>query len=180
MRTTLELAQEVGYAKLSIEGIAARTGVGKHTIYRRWPSKGAVFLDALLSSIEADLGYPYTGDLVADLRVQMTHAVNLLAAPPYDRLYAALVGEAQHDPAVAKTLYERFIRPQSDRTIDRLKKAQEDGQLSSGLDLETTTAALYGAYYHKLLLTPFTLSSRDVELVLDVFFTIGTHPPVKS
>lgn len=177
MRVTLELAQEVGYAKLSIEGIASRAGVGKHTVYRRWSSKGAVFLDALLSSIEGDLGYPYTGDLVADLRVQMTNAVSLLATPPYDRLYAALVGEAQHDPAVAKALYERFVQPQAERTADRLRAAQEDGQLSRDLDLDTVVMLLYGSYYHKLLLTPFPLSMRDVDIVLDTFFTIGLRPP---
>lgn len=44
MRTTLELGQEIGYARLSIEAIAARAGAGKHTIYRRWPSKGSLFL----------------------------------------------------------------------------------------------------------------------------------------
>lgn len=180
MRATLELAQEVGYAKLSIEGISARAGVGKHTVYRRWSSKGAVFLDALLSSIEGDLGYPRTGDLVADLRVQMINAVDLLAKPPYDRLYAALVGEAQHDPAVAKALYERFVEPQAARTADRLRLAQEEGQLSPDLDLETVVALLYGAYYHKLLLTPFPVSTKDVDLVLDVFFRIGMRPPAES
>ncbi|MFD7548506.1 TetR/AcrR family transcriptional regulator [Streptomyces sp. NPDC059578] len=180
MRAALDLAQEAGYAKLSIEGIATRAGVGKHTIYRRWPSKGAVFLDALLSSIEDDLSFPYTGDIVADLRAQMTNAVNLLASPPYGQLYSALVGEAQHDPAVAKTLHERFIEPQWNRANDRLRVAQEEGQLSPALDLDTVQGVLYGGYYIKLLLTPFPLSTKDVDKVLETVFEIGLHPPTQS
>src|SRR5688500_15513093 len=101
MRTTLELAQEVGYAKLSIEAVAARTGDGKHTIYRRWSSKGALFLDAVLTPHESELHYPDTGDIVADLRHQIYAAVDLLGGPPLGPLYRALVGEAQHNPAVA-------------------------------------------------------------------------------
>ncbi|GAB3959860.1 hypothetical protein GCM10027614_80270 [Micromonospora vulcania] len=63
-------------------GVAARTGVGKHTIYRRWPSKGALFLDAVLTSGEPGLDYPDTGDVVADLRQQIHAAVDLLGQPP--------------------------------------------------------------------------------------------------
>lgn len=177
MRATLDLAQEVGYAKLSVEGIAARAGVGKHTIYRRWPSKGAVFLDALLSSLDHDLNFPYTGDIVADLREQMTNAVALLASPPFGRLYAALVGEAQHDPAVAATLYERFVKPQIDKAIARLKTAQDEGQLSLDLDLRMALAILYGAYYHNLLLLPDAVSVKDVDAVIDTLFKIGFGPP---
>ncbi|WP_218021292.1 TetR/AcrR family transcriptional regulator [Nocardia crassostreae] len=173
LKVTLDLAQEVGYAKLSIEGIAARAGVGKHTVYRRWPSKGALFLDALLSSIEEDLSYPDTGDVVADLRTQMLSATNVLARPPYNTLYAALVGEAQHDPAIAKTLHERFIEPQARRTIDRLCSAQEKGQLPPDLDLEMALTVLYGPLYFIFLLTPETLSADHVNRLLDTVLTIG-------
>src|SRR5690606_13055468 len=68
LTAAFELAGEVGYAKLSIEGIAARAGVGKQTIYRWWPSKGAVLFDAILSLSEGPEGsaLPDTGDLEAD------------------------------------------------------------------------------------------------------------------
>src|SRR5689334_736742 len=98
MRATLDLAREVGYAKLSIEGVASRAGVGKHTIYRRWPSKGLLFHDALLTLNEPVLDYPDTGDVMADLRRQIHGTVDLLGTPPWGPLYQALLGEAQHDP----------------------------------------------------------------------------------
>ncbi|MFF0151688.1 TetR/AcrR family transcriptional regulator [Micromonospora sp. NPDC005203] len=167
MRTTLELAQEFGYAKLSIEAVAARAGVGKHTVYRRWPSKGALFLDAVLTSGGPGLDYPDTGDLVADLRQQIRAAVDLLGRPPLGPLYQALVGEAQHDPRIAAALNERFIRPQADRTVARLRKAQQQGQLSAEFDLDLAMAILSGPLYFRLLITQEPLTHEYVERLLN-------------
>ncbi|MDP9842879.1 TetR/AcrR family transcriptional regulator [Streptosporangium lutulentum] len=175
MQATLALAQEVGYAKLSIEAVAARAGVGKHTIYRRWPSKGLLFLDSLLSLNEPVFDYPDTGDIVADLRRQICTVVDLLANPPWGPLYQALVGEAQHDPAVAAGLNERFIRPQTDKTIVRLRAAQEQGQVSSDMDLDLVMATLSGPLYFRLLITQEPLTHNYVDRVLEALFA-GMSP----
>jgi AcrR family transcriptional regulator len=175
MQATLNLAQEIGYAKLSIEAVAARAGVGKHTIYRRWPSKGLLFLDSLLSLKEPDLDYPDTGDVQADLRRQIYAAVDLLANPPWGPLYRALIGEAQHDPAVAAGLNERFIRPQTDKTIARLKSAQDQGQVSPDVDLDLVMAILSGPLYFGLLITQEPMTHDYVDRLLDALFT-GMSP----
>ncbi|MFB4262936.1 TetR/AcrR family transcriptional regulator [Nonomuraea sp. GTA35] len=175
MRTTLALAQEAGYAKLSIEAVAARAGVGKHTIYRRWPSKGLLFLDSLLSLNEPALDYPDTGDVMADLRRQIHAAVDLLAGPPWGPLYQALVGEAQHDPAVAAGLGERFIRPQTDKTVARLRAAQEQGQVSPGFDLDLAMTILSGPLYFRFLISQEPLTHEYVDRVLEALFA-GLSP----
>ncbi|MER7722435.1 TetR/AcrR family transcriptional regulator [Streptomyces sp. NPDC096323] len=171
MRTTLELGQELGYAKLSIEGIAAQAGVGKHTVYRRWPSKGALLLDSLLSLNGSDLDYPDTGDVIADLRTQIYGAVDLLARNPLGPLFQALVGEAQRDPGVATALNERFIAPQADRTVARLRAAQDKGQLSPGFDLDLAMALLSGPLYFRLLIAQEPVTHAYVDRVLDALFT---------
>ncbi|MEV0321614.1 TetR/AcrR family transcriptional regulator [Streptomyces sp. NPDC050658] len=171
MRTTLELGQEVGYAKLSIEAIATRAGVGKHTVYRRWPSKGALMLDSMLSLGGSDLDYPDTGDVVADLREQIHTAVDLLAGEPLRPLFKALVGEAQHDPGVAAALNERFITPQADKTVARLKAAREQGQLSPDFDLDLAMAILSGPLYFRLLITQEPLTHAYADRILDALFT---------
>ncbi|MEV4807332.1 TetR/AcrR family transcriptional regulator [Nonomuraea sp. NPDC049421] len=175
MQATLALAQEIGYAKLSIEAVAARAGVGKHTIYRRWPSKGLLFLDSLLSLDEPVLDYPDTGDVLADLRQQIYAAVDLLATPPYGPLYRALIGEAQHDPAVAADLNERFIRPQTDKTIARLKAAQDAGQVAPGFDLDLVMAVVSGPLYYRFLITQEPMTHDYVDRVLDALFA-GMSP----
>lgn len=170
-RTTLELGQELGYAKLSIEAIAARAGVGKHTVYRRWPSKGALLLDSLLSLNESALDYPDTGDVLVDLRHQIYATVDLLAGAPLGPLFQSLVGEAQHDPGVAAALNGRFIAPQADKTVARLKAARDQGQLSPDFDLDLAMAMLSGPLYFRLLITQEPLTHEYVDRVLDALFT---------
>lgn len=170
MRTTLELGQEIGYAKLSIEAVAARAGAGKHTIYRRWSSKGALLLDSLLSLDEPGLDYPDTGDVVADLRAQIYAAVDLLAGPPFGPLFRALIGEAQHDSQVAAALNERFIAPQADKTVARLEAARDQGQLSPGFDLDLAMALLSGPLYFQVLITQEPLTHEYVDRILDALF----------
>ncbi|MGY3847119.1 TetR/AcrR family transcriptional regulator [Streptomyces hydrogenans] len=170
MRTTLELGQELGYAKLSIEAIAARAGVGKHTVYRRWPSKGALLLDSLLSRSASALDYPDSGDLRADLRRQIHEAVGLLAGGPLSPLFKSLVGEAQHDPGVAEALNERFIAPQAAKTVARLEAARDQGQLSPDFDLDLAMAILSGPLYFRLLITGKPLTPEYVDRVLDALF----------
>ncbi|MDR8411761.1 TetR/AcrR family transcriptional regulator [Nonomuraea sp. 3-1Str] len=170
MRTTLELGQEIGYAKLSIEAVAARAGVGKHTIYRRWSSKGALFLDSLMSLNESGLDYPDTGDIVADLRTQIHAAVDLLGRPPFGPLVRALVGEAQYDPQIAAALSERFIAPQEAKTVARLERAREQGQISPDLDLDLAMAILSGPLYFRYLITNEQLTHTYVDRVLEALF----------
>jgi AcrR family transcriptional regulator len=175
MRTTLELGREIGYARLSIEAVAARAGVGKHTIYRRWPSKGALLLDSLLSLNESGLDYPDTGNVVADLRAQIYAAVDLLGGPPFGPLFQALVGEAQHDRQVARTLNERFIAPQADKTVARLQAAIDQGQVAPGFDLDLAMAILSGPLYFQLLITQEPPTHEYVDRVLDALFA-GMRP----
>ncbi|WP_151773870.1 TetR/AcrR family transcriptional regulator [Streptomyces abyssomicinicus] len=174
-RAALELGQESGYAKLSIEAIAARAGVGKHTVYRRWSSKGALMLDSLLSLDESALDYSETGDVVEDLRRQIYEAVDLLAGEPFRPLFQSLVGEAQHDPVVAAALTERFITPQADKTVARLKAAREQGQLSPDFDLDLAMAILSGPLYFRLLITQEPLTHEYVDRILEALFA-GMRP----
>ncbi|NUP81548.1 MAG: TetR/AcrR family transcriptional regulator [Nonomuraea sp.] len=177
MRTTLELGQEIGYANLSMEAVAARAGASKQTLYRRWSSKGALMLDSLLSLNEPGLDYPDTGDLAVDLRAQIYATVDLLGGPPYGPLFYALVGEAQHDRRVAASLNERFIAPQRDKTVARLRAARDQGQLSPGFDLDLAMAILSGPLYFQLLITQEPLTHDYVDRVLDALFAGMTPRP---
>ncbi|SHF57623.1 TetR/AcrR family transcriptional regulator [Streptoalloteichus hindustanus] len=170
MRAALELAGEVGYARLSIEAVAARAGVGKHTVYRRWPSKGVLFLDSILTVNEPRLDYRDTGDIVADLREQMVAVVDLVGRPPWGPLYRAVLGEAQHSPEVAAALNERFVRAQAEKTTARLRAARDQGQLSPGFDLDLASELLVGPLYFRLLISEEPLTHNYIDRVLEALF----------
>ncbi|GIF76425.1 TetR/AcrR family transcriptional regulator [Asanoa siamensis] len=146
----LELCAEVGYGRLTVEAIAARAGVSKKTIYRWWPSKGAVMLDAVDERAKAVAAHPYTGDLATDLRNQLAAVVALLT--PSDRSpVAGLIAEAMHDDELAHDLRERLIRPRIDSFDERLRQAQRDGQFPADADLDVALGLVYGPIYHRLV-----------------------------
>ena len=180
MRAALDLALEVGYAKLSIEAVANRAGVGKHTVYRRWSSRGLLFLDAVLSLNTEGLSHSHTGDVVADLRETMIKAVDLLGRPPWGPLYRALIGEAQHDPEVAAALNQRFIEPQTADTLARLKAAKDQGELAPDFDLDLAFDMLSGPLYNRFLITPQPITHDYIDRVLQAAFAgMSPRPPAR-
>ncbi|WP_040478317.1 TetR/AcrR family transcriptional regulator [Longispora albida] len=171
LQATLDLCLEVGYAKLSIEGIATRAGVGKNTIYRWWPSKAAVLLDGLLAFWGGTAPFPDTGDVTADLKTQMRAALANLSASPVGEHYRALIGEAQHDPALAEALWERLIGPMVATAVERITAAQEAGQLRAELEPALIVELLYGPIYHRWLLTRRLATPERIEAIVDAVMT---------
>lgn len=162
----LALCREQGYANVTIEAIAARAGVGKQTIYRWWPSKGAVVLDAF-ERVAAMIPVRDTGDIRADLRAIVTRVVTLLADEDFGPHLGALMGEAQHDPAVRSALLERYLNPRRAAVVARLKAAQQAGQLPPGLDVEGTLEVIFGPIYLRLLLRNAPLDRKFARFVVD-------------
>ena len=167
LAAALDLVREVGYAKLSIEGVAARAGVGKQTIYRWWPSKGAVLFDAFLTLSESQDGeveaLPDTGDLEADLKLILRATVAELNDPRYEEPMRALSTEIAHDPALAAAYAERLDGPLKQLKKERLRSAQRDGQLAEDLDLDVAIEMVWGPLLNRWLHRsgPLTLDYTD-------------------
>jgi AcrR family transcriptional regulator len=175
----LALCRQEGYARLSIEAIAARAGVSKQTIYRWWPSKGAVLLDALDREAVGWATFPNTGDLVADIRSTISDVVRFQSNPNLGPPLAVLIAEAQQDPAIGPLLLERFIRPRRAPIVERLRRAQEVGQLPDGLDVEAVLEVIFGALFHRLLLRSGPLDAAYASFVVDIVFA-GTSAVRKT
>ncbi|MFJ8432574.1 TetR/AcrR family transcriptional regulator [Kitasatospora sp. NPDC094019] len=149
-----ELVAELGFGKLTIEKIAARAGVGKQTIYRWWPSKGAVVFDAFLAANEnpsGGLALPDTGDLGEDLRTVLRLTALELADPAFDRTGRALTAEVLTDAALLRDYRERLLDPLLDVTRERLRTARDAGQLRADADLDLAVELLYGPLYYRWL-----------------------------
>ncbi|MGP4099641.1 TetR/AcrR family transcriptional regulator [Nonomuraea sp. KM90] len=167
-----ELVSEVGYAKLSIEAIAARAGVGKQTIYRWWRSKGAVVFDAFLALSEAEDGValPDTGDIEADLKAVMRATVAEFADPAFEAPIRALNMEIIDDPDLAAQYREKLAAPVDEAKKARLRSAQRAGQIAADADLDLALELLYAPLCQRWLLRsgPLTPEYADalVELTL--------------
>lgn len=147
LSAAFELVGEIGYARLTIEGIAARAGVGKQTIYRWWPSKGAVLFDAFLALSEdadGDPALPDTGDLDADLKLVLRATVAELVDPRYDRPMRALSAAMLDDPALAAEYEQRLELPMGEIKRARLAGARDAGQLPADVDLDLAVELLWG------------------------------------
>ncbi|MFF5204683.1 TetR/AcrR family transcriptional regulator [Streptosporangium sp. NPDC000396] len=170
LTAAFDLVQEVGYAKLSIEGIAARAGVGKQTIYRWWPSKGTVLFDAFLMLSEGpagDAGLPDTGDLEADLKVVLRATVAELNDPRYDEPMRALATEIAHDPELAAAYAERLDGPMKELKKRRLRDAQQAGQLAEDLDLDVAVEMVWGPLFNRWLQRSGPLTPEYADSVVE-------------
>ncbi|MEU8274225.1 TetR/AcrR family transcriptional regulator [Microbispora bryophytorum] len=170
LTAAFDLVGEVGYAKLSIEGIAARAGVGKQTIYRWWPSKGAVLFDAFLMLSEGEddsAALPDTGDLEADLKAVLRATVAELNDPRYDEPMRALSTEILHDPALAAAYAERLDGPMKELKKQRLRSAQRAGQLSGDLDLDVAIEMLWGPLLNRWLQRSGPLTPEYADTVVE-------------
>ena len=141
----LALVVEAGYAKTTIEGIAARAGVGKQTIYRWWPSKADVLLEAFLDLSEQYAeavatpeelrhGIPDTGDLAADLKYVLRATVDELLEPRFEAPYRALAAEGVASEEFAAQVVSRLLEPSLQLYVRRLKAAQDAGAVRRDID----------------------------------------------
>jgi AcrR family transcriptional regulator len=176
LRSAFDLCLERGYERTTVEAIAERAGVGKQTIYRWWPSKGAVIMDALNDVVGAASDFPDTGDVVADLREQMTSVSALLASPDFGPVYRGVIGAAQSDPELAKTLAGEIIQPRVAACTRRLERAREHGEIRPDADVGVIVELLYGPIYHRLLLHTRPLDGEQVTTVLELAFA-GLRAP---
>ena len=171
LEVTLELAAEEGYRGLTVEAVARRAGVGKHTIYRRWPSIAELLLDALNHVWISDLDYRTTGEIRADLHEQFVRSSHALSTPPIGPIYRAVIAEAQADSALRETLHERFLATVERRTLERIRLAQRSGELDPEADLEIAAEVLAGTLYYRWLLTPRPIDEHVIDGLIDLFLT---------
>jgi AcrR family transcriptional regulator len=129
-----DLLVERGFAGVTIEGIAARAGVAKQTIYRWWPSKVDILMDAFIDDMAQHLTPPDHHDLSQDLRDHLSRLALFLTRSDPGAVFRALAGQAQHDPQLAARLRTDYLSQQRTRDRIPLQRAIERGQLAPDTD----------------------------------------------
>ncbi|MET8470419.1 TetR/AcrR family transcriptional regulator [Streptomyces sp. NPDC006422] len=141
-----ELAS-VGYARMSIEGIARRAGVGKTAVYRRWKSKLHLVLDLVSAIAVQGLPAPDTGTLEGDLRLLYEVTSRALRHPVAGQIIPDLQAEAARNPEIAEALQKALREGQHGVASGIVRAAAERGELSPDLDEELALDLISGPLY---------------------------------
>jgi AcrR family transcriptional regulator len=162
LKTAIDLVFDIGFRAVSIESIAAKSGVAKTTIYRRWPNKAAVVMDAFMMRIGSETLFPTTEKVTDSIRLQMRTMAKAFRSRD-GALVRALLAEAQFDAELATAFRERWTLPRRKMALAVFHEAVRRGELRPDIDLETTIDLLYAPMYYRLQMGMGPLSEAYID-----------------
>jgi AcrR family transcriptional regulator len=176
LAATTQLLAEVGYSALTIEGVATRAGVGKATVYRWWPSKGALVIEAMSTGLGM-IPVAETGDLRQDLLAVGKGIVQTLARTPAGAVIPALAADLMRDPDMAEQFRSQIIRPRRSAIKQLLHHAVDRGKLPADLDIDLLIDVYAGTVFYRVLVSGEPVTDRLAEQLVGLL--LDGNPPVK-
>src|SRR5580700_1083061 len=162
------LLQEKSVRDLTIEEVAKRAKVGKPTIYKWWSTKAALVLAMLCERMAPHLEMPTVLTAEESLRFRVQRLIDAFNGP-FGKIVAGLIAEGQSEPAILQEIFDRWVSPRRNATIDDLQRGKDAGELRSETEPELVNDAIFGAIYYRLLLRSGPLTRRfGKELVEQV------------
>lgn len=158
----LLLADGATIQKLTIEAIAREAGTGKTTVYRWWPTKASVVVDALVETHLRHVPVPEGLPLLEAIEQHLSALVEEYSGPA-GRLFAQLIAESQYDPEALATFRERFFDRRRDGIDALVRRGLKTGELPPDLDADLFGEMIYGPVTHRLLLGYLPLDQEFVQ-----------------
>lgn len=171
MTAAAAILERDGYAGLTMERVAAESGVAKTTVYRRWPTKAALCVDLYLDVAARELRDPDTGDVARDLKAIAQTVVSLQKRTVAGPAFVGLLAEAQIAPETRTQVLAGFARKRRELTRDVLQRAIARGQLRRGTDVDLVIDVIGGATTFRLLQGHAPLSKRFTDDLIDLVLT---------
>jgi AcrR family transcriptional regulator len=168
LKAAYQMLREGGFAGFTVEGVAARAGAGKATIYRWWQSKGTLAIEAFLVAVAPRMDDVRQGpSAIADLRRQV-HVAAMLYRGRVGQLLRELIALGQEDSETARALRSDFVEPRRQAALRLLQRAQASGEIAAGTDIEVLADALWGPIFHRLLVSRMPLDRGFIDKLLDL------------
>jgi len=178
LSSTLKILGKNGFSDFKIEEVAARASVGKATVYRWWPNKGALIADAFASSTTRRLRFPDTGSVYTDMSQQMRQLIKVFRSRR-GRIVSAILAAGQNDKDLIEAFRERFLWPRRREAYATLRRGIERGELRKDLDPDLLLDSLYGPIYMRFLIQHDRLTPEFVDRLCALVLA-GVRPPRKS
>jgi len=166
LKAAADLVLKHGFKALSIDAIAARAGVGRMTIYRRWVNKAAIVMDAFVARVDPETLFQPAKSYAESIRLQMRTMAKAFRGKD-GILIRALLAEAQLDPELAAALRERWTMPRRRMAIAYFQQGIENGFLRSDVDPDTMIDMLYAPIYYRLQMGTGPLSDAYVDEIFE-------------
>jgi AcrR family transcriptional regulator len=167
-----------GFSGFNIEAVAADAAVGKATVYRWWPNKGALIADAFASSTSPQLRFPDTGSVYSDMSRQMRQLVEIFRSRR-GRIVSAILAAGQGDEDLIEAFRERFLWPRRREAYATLRRGILCGELRKDLDLDLLLDSLYGPIYMRFLIRHDRITPQFVDHLCTLVLG-GARPKAKS
>ncbi|MBM9508102.1 TetR/AcrR family transcriptional regulator [Actinacidiphila acididurans] len=171
-----DLMLEGGLKAATVEAIAARAGVGKATVYKWWPSRGAVALEGFMVRAADSWSLPEHTSAPEALRILAVAAVRLFTRSPSGQLMRALTADAQSQPELSRALREQWLGPRRAVAAELIRQGMSRGELRADLDVEITLDLIFAPVYYRLLYGHAELTEDFAERMVDQVLA-GAAPP---
>ena len=165
LTTTLTLLTEAGLDELTMDEISRRSGVAKTTIYRHWPNRSALVIDACSRMTNGEQTPPDTGSLEGDLRAISTNIAELLETARWSAIVPSIVDAAEHDPAYAD-IHRAIQHGHAAPLRSVLDRAALRGQIPSTVDREAIIALLLGPLFYRRWFSREKIETTFVETII--------------
>lgn len=168
LKAAYSILSERGFAGFTVEGVAARAGAGKATIYRWWQSKGTLAIEAFLVAVTPRMNTAQVStSALGDLRAQVHHAAAVYRGR-VGQLLRELIALGQEDSATSKVLRTDFVEPRRLAALQLLQRAIDTGELASSTDIDVLSDALWGPIFHRLLVSHMPIDRAFIDKLLDL------------
>ena len=167
IESTLALLKRVGFDDLKIESVASRARVGKATIYRWWPTKADLVIDAFAAAVEDELRFPAGSSALTSIHQQMRRWVPIFRSP-LGQIVATVIGAGQSDPEILKAFRAHWTEPRRVEARRILLRAQHERLVRADLDPDLILDLFYGPLYLRLMLKHAPLDEHFVDKVFAV------------
>ena len=169
LKATLYLLERQPLRKVTADGIARRAGVSKATIYKWWPNKSLVALDAYLAGMSEQVPIPDTGSAEQDFTEQLK-SVMAFYRSPLGRLFGQFIAEGQSDPGFLALFRERFLFARRDTARVMWRRGVDRGEIREEIDSEIVLDLIYGPMVFRLLAGHGSVSDHDSEALVAAAF----------